>query len=285
MSAILRDGNDAFVERYNRSTFAFAHAAHALPIFDLEPVIALALRAPAVYYEYGAGGVGDGWRGEAGERPALRETMETLADANSLVIIKGLAADPQFGGVVRDIVAELLERTGPALRDDVAEARATLIVGSPHRVTPYHFDGETNFLLQLRGTKHLSVFDHTDAGVLSAIELERFYGGDLSAARYQPHRQHDATVYAFAPGDGVHIPLHAPHWVQNGDDVSVAISVNFSLHSTKRLAQLYTFNHLMRRSGLSPAPPGSAPWRDRLKVVAAAGVDYARGLPRRPRRR
>jgi hypothetical protein len=283
MNELVCDRGTSLVERYNRSTFAFPHRLHELPLFDVERLTDLALRLPSVYYEYGAGNVDDGWRAQTDDRPTLRETMETIAHSDSLLLMKGLAGDPEFGPLFRDIVDELLERVGPALRDDVSEARATLIVSSPHRVTPYHIDGETNFLFQVRGTKQLTVFDQSDPGVITEAELERFYAGDLSAARYRPDRQGDATTYVFAPGDAVHIPLHAPHWARNGADVSVAISVNVSLESTKRLAQVYRFNHLMRKGGLTPAPPGAAPWRDRLKVVAGAGVEYARSR-RRARR-
>jgi hypothetical protein len=178
-------------------------------------------------------------------------------------------------------LAEILDRVGSALRADIAESRATLIVSSPHRVTPYHIDAETNFLFQVRGEKIVNVFDPADRSVLTDRELERFYGGDFSAAAYKPERQPGAFVSAFGPGDGIHIPLHAPHWMQNGDSVSVALSVNISLESNRRVAQLYKMNHLMRKTGLSPAPPGAQRWRDRIKLAAAGGLNYARRGGRR----
>jgi hypothetical protein len=268
-------------ELYNRSCFIFAHHLHDLPIFDVENLVDVSTRLREAHYENGKVAVDAGWGAARAGRPSLQETLATIGDSNSLVLLKGVAHDPEFAPVFRQIVEGLMDYFGPALRDDVSESRATLIVSSPHQVTPYHIDAETNFLFQVRGTKIVNVFDPGDRGVLTDVELERFYAGDFNAAAYKPDRQDDAAVFTFAPGDGLHIPIQAPHWVQNGDAVSVAISVNFSLHSNRRMAQLYKFNHLVRKSGLSPAPPGSLLWRDRLKLVAAGGLDYARRRRRR----
>jgi len=275
-SILLAGERPLFTERYNRSSFRFAHTLHELAIFDIPNLVEASRRLPGAYYSTDDASVGDGWTADTKARPSLQETIATIADTSSLVLMKGVADDPQFAPVFRQILAELKDQAGPALSGDVSEARATLVISSPHRVTPYHIDAETNFLFQLRGEKIVNVFDPFDRTLLTDIELERFYAGDVSAATYKPDRQPNAAVFPFAPGNGLHIPLHAPHWVTNGDAVSVAISVNFSLHSNTRLSQLYKFNHLMRKSGLAPTPPGAQAWQDRLKLVAVGGLAAAR---------
>ena len=265
-----------FSGSYNETCFAFRHTLHLLPHFDVANLIDVGERLPAVYYEVGAGEVGDGWRGERSDRPSLRETMEGLERTNALIIMKDVGGDPALGPIVTELVAEIYDAVGRQLSADVEASRATLIIGSPYRVTPYHFDGETNYLFQLRGTKDLSVFDQRDRSVVTDQELEGFYAGNLSAAMYRPEQQGRATEFHFAAGSGVHIPLHAPHWVRNLVDVSVALSVNFTLRSTHRSAQLYAFNHLMRKSGIEPSPPGLVGWKDRIKSAAARGFSLAR---------
>jgi len=42
---------------------------------------------------------------------------------------------------------------------------------------------------------------------------------------------------------GWHVPVCAPHWVQNKNNVSVAISVNYELRSVERLKRIYRINH------------------------------------------
>jgi hypothetical protein len=266
--------------RYNRSFFTFTHTLHALPIFDVENIVELSKRIADAHYENAPTHVGAGWSKARAGRPSLHETLATIGESNSLVLMKGVARDPEFAPVFRDIVLGLYDLVGGALSDDVAESRATIIVGSPRQITPYHIDAETNFLFQVRGTKLIHVFDTSNGAVLPHAELERFYAGNFNAATYKPDHQPAAAVVTFGPGDGIHIPIHTPHWVQNGASVSVAISVNFTLDSNRRVAQVYRLNHLLRKSGLSPSPPGGVRWRDRLKVAAAGGLDFARRVRR-----
>jgi hypothetical protein len=265
---------------FNRTSFTFDHTLHESPAFDLENLVEVSKRLPTSYYSTDAAGVDAGWRDRDVQKMTLTQTMASMADSQSLVLLKGLAEDPDYAPIFRTILAELEEAVGVSLRSDAALWRATIIVGSPHRVTPYHIDGEANFLFQLRGEKTMSVFDPTDRTILTDVELENFYSGDFSAAKYKPERQDDAFSFAFPPGRAVHVPLHAPHWVKNGDNVSVAMSVNCTLHSKAHLAQLYRFNRLMRKSGIAPASPGSSPWQDRIKLAAIGGIGLARRAAR-----
>jgi len=256
----------------------FDHKVHELDIFDLPNLLEASKRLPNAYYSTDGASVGDGWGPDAAEKPSLQQTIATIGESNSLVLMKGLAEDPEFAPTFRDLVAELEAVVGDMLALDVAEARATLVMSSPHRVTPYHIDAETNFLFQLRGEKIVNVFDPNDRSLLTDAELERFYGGDVSAAQYKKDRQTDASVFDFAPGKGLHIPILAPHWVQNGDSVSVAISINCSLRSNQRVGRLYKFNNQLRKRGMTPSSPGTSPLQDRLKLAAMGAFDYARRI-------
>src|SRR5215469_12245350 len=102
------------------------------------------------------------------------------------------------------------------------------MLASPGRVTPYHIDDSENLLLQVHGSKKFFVFDGTDPEIISARELELYWGGHNSdVARYSKEVQDKAIEYKLGPGLGVHVPLTFPHWAQNGDDISVAVSINF----------------------------------------------------------
>ena len=48
----------------------------------------------------------------------------------------------------------------------------TIFVTSPGRITPYHMDGETNFLAQIHGTKLVYIYDGNDKAVLSDEDME-----------------------------------------------------------------------------------------------------------------
>jgi len=68
----------------------------------------------------------------------------------------------------------------------------------------------------------------------------------------------DANAYDLRAGFGIHVPVNAPHWVQNHDNVSVALSVTYELRSVDRLTELHRINRRLRSLGLSPSPPGTS---------------------------
>ncbi|MES2392832.1 MAG: hypothetical protein V4555_14395 [Acidobacteriota bacterium] len=69
------------------------------------------------------------------------------------------------------------------------------------------------------------------------------------------------------PGTGVHIPVNTPHWLKNGNNVSITLNVNFQFHDNE-IANLYKANYYLRRAGLNPAIPGRHPIADRAKALA-----------------
>jgi hypothetical protein len=269
--------NDDFVKLYNRTPFLFEHDLGAVPQFEKAKIVALSGRLPDAYTSTREAAVGDGWVSAASDLP-LTEILQSIDSTDSLVLLKGLAGDPEHAPIVRALVDELTQLIGPAFGDDVSLERGTMVVSSPGRVTPYHFDAETNFLFQIHGEKRISVFRPDDRTLLTHRELERYYLGDTSAARYDSAREPEAYHFVLTPGLGVHIPLHAPHWVQNGDAVSVALSVNCSLHSNARLATLYNVNGFLRARGVAPADPGSSRWEDGLKMILGTGLNFGRRL-------
>ena len=279
MSIIKPGQRPTFTTIYNRSSFAFEHSLHERDLFDLEHLRELAKRLPdPAYYSTANSTVADGWKHSGGQRPSLDATMGMLGETNSLVLLKHCEKDPEWGGLFRVLMRDVVEQAGEALGADLDVGRTTIIISSAQRVTPYHIDAEVNFLLQVRGHKLLHVFDSHDRTILSEAELEAFYGGDYDGARYKADRESDACVYRLEPGRGIHIPLHAPHWAENLDDISVGVSLNFNLRSGARLAKLYKVNNRMRKAGFAPFPPGISAWRDEVKMAAFAGLDRARSL-------
>ena len=141
---------------------------------------------------------------------------------------------------------------------------AIIFINSPNRISTYHIDRECNCLLQIRGTKTLSIFDRNDREVLPEEEIERFWAVDNNSAVYKPHLQNRARVFELPPGRGVHIPVNAPHWVRNGPEVSVSLSINFHYHDAM-LADVYRANYWLRKLGVRPAAPRESALRDAVK--------------------
>src|SRR5207244_2807816 len=154
--------------------------------------------------------VGDRWE-TRGPRYSLQETIDNIAANNSLVMLKHVDQDRVMGPLLRHLLDAVIELCGERMRGDVIVGRSTLLIASPRSVTAYHIEADTNFLLQLAGSKILSVFDQTDREVITDEELERYHAGDFSGAQFKPARQPDARHYRLRPGWGVHIPRTAPH--------------------------------------------------------------------------
>jgi hypothetical protein len=149
-----------------------------------------------------------------------------------------------------------------------------VFISSPNAVTPYHLDHEYNFLAQIRGVKTMNIFDPADRTLLSERELERYFSSGRRDRNlvFRDEYQQRAFVFQMVRGTGVHIPSCAPHWVKNGNNVSISFSMGFYTSVSRKQANVYMFNAKMRRVGIDPAPYGRSATGDRAKAVAALAV-------------
>jgi hypothetical protein len=278
----IQDPHGEFRRNYNRVNFMFAHELAGSPMWELPNLIALSRRMPDhrdTYWSNGKIAVENNWEYKQDERLSLDETIVNIGHNNSMVMLKHTEQDPEYGPELQKVLARIVELSGERMRDDVTVGEVLILISSPNRVTPYHMDGETNFLLQVAGDKQFYVFDHTDRTLVTDLDLEKFYSISMVLATYRPERQADAKAYDLRAGFGIHVPVNAPHWVQNHDNVSVALSVTYELRSVDRLQELHRINRRLRSVGLSPSAPGASRWRDDLKLAA---YRTARSLRKRP---
>ncbi len=276
-----------FDRSYNRRTFGFAHGLGDHPLFALPNLVALASRLEPHGRNYCSTGkidITDGWSGGAQTDPSaaapLAEIVSRIESNDSLVMLKGTVDDPLMGPVLSGMIDRIVELAGPALKDDLIAARATILIASPNRTTAYHADADVNFLMQVCGDKHFSVFDQTDRTLVSENDRERFFSGEEHAIRFRPDRQQEAVSYDLRSGHGVHVPSLAPHWARNRNAVSIAVSFNFDLASIGRLASVHNVNHRLRRLGFHPRPTDGHEWRNRIKLGGAQAILAARNLIR-----
>lgn len=202
------------------------------------------------------------------ERPALsvQDTIAQIESCNAWMQLRNIGLDPEYAALLRQLMDEFAphaERLAPgsvALRGDI-------FVSSPGATTPFHLDEEHNFLLQIRGTKQLSIADGGNPAVLSSSQMDDFYRGNGELARYAPQLEALSEHVTLAPGQGVHIPACHPHWVKNGGEVSISLGVLWLSDVTSRRRQLWRVNQGLAKVGLHPRPAGQAPLLDALKVA------------------
>src|SRR5262249_25898826 len=109
-------------------------------------------------------------------------------------------------------------------------------------------------------------------GLLTEEDLERFYSGTPRQPEYREEYAARGVPYELLPGQGVHVPVTAPHWVQNGPEVSVSFSITFQTRASEKRSLVYRANHHLRRWGLRPTPVGRSGWRDGLKYTLSRVV-------------
>jgi hypothetical protein len=273
-----------FHERFNKRHFVLHHRLSDHPLFQLSRLIELArstaaTRARDLYYDAGVEDISQRW-GTAPSAFSVDETIERIANAGAWIVLKRADIDPEYASLLARCMSDILEVSGRELERKMRRKEVIVFITSPQRLTTYHMDSETNFLLQVQGSKTMNVFPADDREVVPELEIEEFYSIDSNSATYKPHLQDRAEVLLMKPGMGVHIPVHSPHWLQNGDNISVSVSINYHSYDSER-ACLYRTNHYLRKFGLTPTPPFKSPMRDAVKrpIGMLAGVvrDAVRG--------
>jgi hypothetical protein len=267
-----------FREKFNARPFLFHHDLAESELFTLPRLAAVAERMLArgdlkkFVARSGKSALADAKFKSMPLQAQLAETVRQLADANVWLKLSSVdTADPEYDQLKKRVLRELEELSGQPLRESITWSSVTVFMASPGVTTPYHIDHESNFLFQIRGAKELSLHNPNERDIVPEDQLERFYAGDFEAAEYRPEMQSRGTMFHLVPGAVVHHPPLAPHWVQNGNNVSVSVSIGFCMRPLDRRARVYQVNHYLRRVGLRPTPPGRSKLRDAVKM-AAVGI-------------
>ena len=257
-----------FGRSYGNLAFEFGHRLVGHPLFELDRLVELAEEMThipdAIVYNTSRMDVGQRWDQTPKPEQSVVETLRDIERLDGWILLKRADHFPEYRALLEACLDEMEEASGRNLKGLVKYRNCSIFVNSPNRITNYHIDREWNALLQIHGTKRISVFDRTDRDVLTEDEIERFWTVDNNAAEWKPQFQDRARIFELKPGSALHIPINSPHWVQNGPEYSVSMSANFHIHD-ELLGYVYRANYWMRRVGLRPMPPGRSAWRDVLK--------------------
>jgi hypothetical protein len=273
-----------FREKFDQKHFLLEHTLASEPVFQLPRLVELASATAAsrpadVYYDAGDIGIGQRWDTATSGSLPVDETIRNIETQGAWIVLWRAEQDPAYAKLLNRVMSDILELAGHELERLIKKREVILFITSPNRVTSYHIDRECNFLLQIHGRKQISVFRREDRDVLPEEEIERFWTTDHNAPVYREALQDHADEFTLEPGNGVHIPVNGPHWLRNGDNVSISASFNFQFHDNVR-ADLYRANYFLRKVGLHPAPPFRGGGHDALKQPFGAAIYKARQLYR-----
>jgi hypothetical protein len=281
----LIDSCPEFGSGFDDHPFEFFHKLSDHPLFRLERLLQLAKstaenRPDDLYYDMGEIRIDQRW--DLGPRHVtVEKALENIGVSGVWVILKHPERDPEYKALLNECMAAVNRYIGRDLGKELrVPADSILFISSPNRITSYHIDRECSFLMQIQGEKEINIFDRKDREVLTEEELEQFWSVDTNAARYKQHLQERARIFQLRPGNGVHIPVNFPHWVKNGNNVSISYNINCQFKDNVR-ASLYRANYALRRLGITPTPPGQSRLRDGLKKTLIGGVAPLRRALRR----
>jgi hypothetical protein len=232
----------------------------------LERLLELTIPHPELlYWDAGEKRIDQRWNERPGRDFSAQEALHRIRENGAWIILFGASRDPEIAELLDASMEEVRELSGYDLFKETKTRDAYIFITAPHRITTYHMDFQCGFLLQLQGAKELHVFDPADRENVPEVELEKFWTKDTNAAIYKPQYENRAKVIQLIPGIGAHIPVNAPHWLKNGDDISISLSLNFQFKNSV-LANIYRTNYYLRKFGFQPTPPGVSAIKDRLKA-------------------
>jgi quercetin dioxygenase-like cupin family protein len=279
---LLRIDEESFQAFFDRRPFVLQTELAHHPLLSVERLVALARTLPPELVEYNAGDLPVGADPSGNPRNGLspEETLRRIETCRSWLVLKRVEREPELGALLDACLDEL----EPSLRRQVAhtfDRQAFVFVSSPGAVTPFHMDPEHNFLIQIRGTKTLHVWDPEDRFVVREEDLETFHSAFVQRnLPFQERFQYTAHRIELCPGQAVHVPVTAPHWVQNGPQVSISLSLTFRSDRSQGRELVYRTNAQLRRLGLSPTPVGRRPLLDAAKRAGANAFLIAREAAR-----
>jgi hypothetical protein len=257
---------------YNRKPFLVGHQLADHPLFALDQLFALCRRLPAEQMLYRVAAI-------PGDVPletsydnykhglVLDDVLERFEAHQAYLCINNPEHDAAYRPLIEGLLGEVAAQTD-ALDPAMSWYSSYVFISAHDAVTPYHMDREMNFLLQIRGSKTVYLWDQDDDEIMSPAQKDHLLAHVGLRPPYQPSFESKATAYELVPGLGVHHPFIAPHRVHTGPSLSISLALTFRTRQSDMWTDAHRFNARMRRLGLHPHPVG----RNHLVDHAKCGI-------------
>lgn len=261
--------------KFRREPFLLRHSLAGHPLFTLDALAALAERLPVDAAEHNLGSVSAVEPG--GDVPTLDQSLPDIIrgiETNGCwVALPIILQKPPLSGLpgYQDIFDQVMDDVAPMVpggRNAMSGFHSVIFLATAGSITPSHIDGEIGFLLHVRGKKEINIGRYADVA-REREELEAFHRNEHRNTGVLPV---DPKHFDLEPGMGVHVPPLKPHWIENGPEVAISLSVGFQTAANVERAGVYMWNARARGLGLSPRPYGASPTRDRIKSTMLWGA-------------
>jgi len=260
---------------FGRTGFKLKHNLVGHPLLKIPRLVELSTRLPAHHVKFNSGEIPIGTRLYTGVQTGLtaQETIRRINEAHSWMVLKYVEQDPEYAELMNACLDEaqvLTEQVDPGM----SRREAYIFITSPDSLTSWHMDPEHSFLLQVAGSKTMFIQSNS---ILTDRDWEAYYSSG-TVPPYREQYRNSAMAYALTKGEGLHVPVTVPHWVENGPEVSISFSVTFRTRSVERKAVVYDVNAYLRNRGVRPRAFGRSALGDSTKVLAFRTLRRARRL-------
>ncbi|AMO72298.1 transcriptional regulator [Sphingorhabdus sp. M41] len=258
-----------FARCYPEQAQVLDHQMASNEWLTLEALARLGEALPGASVEYNPGDLPVGIKPENVPSNGLTigDTIRTIDQSASWAVLKNIEQVPEYEALLLSLLAEIrpiLEaKTGQMLKP-----QGFIFVSSPGAVTPYHFDPEHNILLQLRGEKWMTTFPAGNARFAADEIHEGYHLGGHRNLVWEDDFAAEGTRHHLTPGKAIFVPVMAPHFVQNGPEPSISLSITWRSDWSFEEADARAFNGWLRKRGITPRAPGRFPARNRVKAFA-----------------
>jgi hypothetical protein len=195
------------------------------------------------------------------ERPG--DVIRDLHNANAWLTLLNVEQDPGMAELMNTQLDQL-EAGIVAKQGKMRKRVGFVFVSSPNSVTPVHFDIEHSLLMQVSGRKTVSI-GRFESDAVRRHEIDRYWDGSHGRIETLPP---EVAAYTLTPGRAVYIPPGTPHWVHNGPDISLSVTLTYFTAATVRENRIEDFNSHLRRRHMKPREPGRSTTVDTAKVCA-----------------
>lgn len=225
---------------YKRAPFKFRHEFAANAWFSRERILELADALPETSVEYNLADipVSQPVTTMPHSGLSLKDTIRNIETCGSWVLLKSVEQHGDYAELLDQCLDEIGGELGLRV-DEMLSPRSFLFLTSSGGVTPFHFDPEHNFLLQIEGRKKIQIFEPFDSSIVSDRQLRDFVAGAHRNLPFEESVAERGEWFDFTAGEGVYIPFLAPHWVRNTGSVSVSFSISFETAKTRRKLSSY----------------------------------------------
>jgi hypothetical protein len=200
------------------------------------------------------------------------EIVRGVATHPYWIMLGSLASLPEYAALLRR-AAGPFELTLRARSERILAEDLRAFVTAPGIGVPVHCDPDHHLLMQIRGSKTVGIGTYTDPRV-AQLQIEQAVRPGRQRADVHPD---SCELHVLRAGQALVMPACTFHWVESGDELSIALTCIARTERTARESAINRFNGWSRGLGFHPAPPGRRPRVDRAKQRAVATQSRLRG--------